>query len=1577
MDKTSITQKPTIDVNSILSDDFDVNTILSPEDSANMSMLNSNALTRGAATELTEQQKMAAFVESVSGTRVDAHANSIAMQAQTETSSNVDAWTSIKNSWKNGRAQMSRADLSWEMMSGERPIEYLDQMEQYPTADGGWFESSINGVTEMMPMMLETTSSGAKYGLGMGAAAAGVAAVAGQAGPQIALPEELITVPSAFVTFAGLGTIYGGSKRAMEIEGGLMFDELLQMKGPNGERIDTRVANSIASGVGLVNGLLEMSQMATLLKTIPGGKKLLKKGTKEAISKAIKSKSLLKLAGEHLWAYGGSVTSETLQELAQESSNIVGGELAKYIHNAESEGKISHADAKEVINRYKETAIQSLQSFSVLAAPGHIGGTVIDVVDQQAVRVKPRVAPDTAITREVNIHPRVDPLTMEAPLLGDQGVTVEGGIGDKGIAQPKVEGRLELEAAFKTKDGATVEVGGFHDISKLPKGAEVSESGFIRKDTGEFLSREEAAEVAGIDKESGLTASRIDASKEAFRRDESGEPVLSELVDSIDNIPPEFGLKEIREDLKTVEVFSQLKEKFSQEELTKGFDKWKQSEVGQSTSGSEESRFESFARRLLLDGDTSAKRAMAQSLAPTQQAEAIEKLSDVELETKVQAELPASISPKLYIGNVTQRMKKKFAEIWGSQETDVRPFMDGPFPTKRSKITMTGDQAMSTLVMLEASLDQRLNDNLIRTENDLAQANADWGDIKEIRKSLGMPKAPRPFTVHRAKYGILTPDQVLGKIGFQPEQFGAKGGVRGEVSAKQRISFSVEKAKADKVTVSRIDQLNNVMRKMRKSAKEGYSAAAKHYREVQYLRKQIQLRKGMVKKIKATPVKGLEPFYAKAIKEMQTAIDFKAKDKKAVAKKEGIKKHIADNPDKATEIPSDILESLDKKNVEELTMAQLQQIADEIKRLEKLGKLKSKLLAKQDKKAVGEMKDVAIKSVQEAKKSKAGTAVKAWTLRMLRLLDMMDGVKHFTGPLVKMFDTQIQDATDKELTNTDHRQQRGMAKMKELGLTMFHFARRKSVGKYTFTVDELCGIYAGWMNKESQLALQHGGVELSSGKAVKITEELYEQVVNTMSDEEIRWSEFIIEEYADNWERIRGAVIEAENVDLGRRTNYTKIRRIGVTSEGDKDILGGFDYSEENNFRNETVHVHDNFIKDRKKIPARYQTPIDASLTRVWQGEIRKQEHYIAMAKLLKDLNSVVTDKDFKATVESKFGKSMHEAMEEYLKRVANPDYYRTFDDMENLSKVLRKNTAVAYLAFNVLTVAKQVPSLMLYGVSSSYSDILMSAIQVATNPKKTYEAVLSHNPQIGHVAISREMEELKHANTSAYKFIIRKVGNAGLRGILEIDRAVRVIGENAVINSQMRQGKSMQEASKKARQTTLRTQPAAGAKDIARLYATDEWVNWFTMFTNQLNQIYNVATYDVYAAWHNKEFAEVGRSAIALSTMAAWIWALQNKEIPDEPDDIKEAMIEQAVGAAPFFGGSALSGIRGWGATTPAPLSNAAKLGSALKSGDSDKMSKALFEATAISTGLPYVGTKRIYETAEEQDLWNLIGGK
>lgn len=177
--------------------------------------------------------------------------------------------------------------------------------------------------------------------VGATAAAAGVAAAAGQMGPQALLPEEVITVPAAaLAAFKGSTALSNA-----EIEAGFAYKEMLD----NG--IDPKTARNISMGVGVVNGALEFAQMDELLKAYG------------VLSKSDATQTVAKRVGEEIAHRAASVGKETAQEVAQEASTLAGVNLANHL-----EGKALYSK-EEVVGRLGDTALQSALSFGVLQAP--------------------------------------------------------------------------------------------------------------------------------------------------------------------------------------------------------------------------------------------------------------------------------------------------------------------------------------------------------------------------------------------------------------------------------------------------------------------------------------------------------------------------------------------------------------------------------------------------------------------------------------------------------------------------------------------------------------------------------------------------------------------------------------------------------------------------------------------------------------------------------------------------------------------------------------------------------------------------------------------------------------------------------------------------------------------------------------------------------------------------------------------------------------------------------------------------------------------------------------------------------
>jgi len=1359
--ESTIADVKTLDIETLVSDGFSVESYIGTEKAAQLNIASAYLSKE----EIESEISMGAFLRNIGVDRRDISANIWGAKALADEETTSGLWKSVKEGWHNNDLQMRIADIRWDelnnLITPEEAMRQTDILKaQMRSTKSKGFSSWAKSAATLVPMMIETTGYGAKVGLVAGGGAVAVTSIA-HAGPQAPF-----TISGAFLAAGGAGMVAGTTARAAQIEAGLFYDELMNMK------VDPVIGKPLAYTLGVINGLLELAQITDIVKTIPGGRKLLARAQKKTLMAIVKNPSLKTLLAKGVIKYGGHVGFETGTEVIQEADNIIFGELAKQINNSLLDTDLKPATREEMTNRIVETAKESAKGFSLIAGPGNIMQTMADVSGARAER------PPTDVIVPVK---RIS----------------------KAMPAKEIKTRVDL------------------------------------KSLGKVL----------VDIEAPLKKVRVKKEKMVT------PPTIEE----------EYLLQQTEKTLAAAE--------------------------------------------------------------------------------------PHKISPELYIGNVTERMRRVWAEALDAAPEDIRPFLDGAFPTKRTKIELTMGEARNLLFYIEANLQQRLDNNQINTENDLAYANADWGDIKTLREAMGLPKTKRPFQVIRNPgTKVLTIDNVA-----------------------RRLKAATQLSRTDTIMTTEIERLNSVLRKAAKMAKEAYKAAIKTTREAyaakQYLKRQRALRLELIERIQKKPSEKIDFFYREAIAGFQDAIDFRAVTEEKIERKETLRKLLRDNPERESEIPQKILDTLEKKNVANLSYSDLQMLNDEIQRLSKLGKLKSALYRKQRAAALSKATTGIADNISKARKVLLPLE-RALSLRPMRIFDMLDGGKKYKGNNVDFFYNQANEDYDTELQNVDARHSAFRQKMIELGMRLTDLMKKRTVGDITLTLDDWLSIWAGWKNPASRAALKYGGIGQRTKGVITylpVTDELYNKIDESLTEREKLLADTIIAEYDQHYDRVRNTVIRAENRDPGRQENYTKIRRMDVEYKTTEQEM--MDELALRHFFSQ-VGPHKAFTIPRMNIPPEFQKPMQLGLVRIWTEEVRRQEHYIANALHLKDMRAIANKSSFRNAVVDKFGQPMMKTVDTYIDKVANPAFYKAQTDLEKVSQLLRQHTAIAYIAYNLSTILKQAPSLMMYWAHSSAADILIATLDTALHPRVAWEAAVNIHYQIRHQAIEREMVELQQANGAAYQKIINKVGRAGMYGIYMMDRTVRVIGINAVYNYGIRNGLSPNEAARNASKVTLLTQPAAAAKDLARIYSSSEFLNWFTMFTNQLNQIYNIATYDIPSAFLNKNYQESARSIMALSTMAMMIWMITNKRVPEDAEDATEAIAENALNSIPLFGGGVVSGAKGWRARVPAPLQAAERIGKAvkeIKEGDIEDAMSELVEPVSVVTGFPYLGAKKAIEFIEE----------
>lgn len=303
-------------------------------------------------------------------------------------------WSDMKEAFSSGEQQVRTADLRWrQLMSKVGMDERLTDDEiaelegyQAPTgnpADDYSFLSGIPIVTaEQLPIFAKTLSSGAEYGMkgamaGAGAGA-GAALVAGQLGPQVALPEELATVPAGAVAGFGIGGRSGFQlgmvMGTIQLEAGLAFDEYARFQDVDGNKIDEDIAAMASIVTGVANGALEFVGDTAILKNFPGINKLLPFADAGQMKKLLASQTFRSVMKGAAKRFAKTAATEGTTEALQELVTIVSGEIAKGV----DDGEFNTLTSDEIIQRVGEAGYKGAQGGIGISAPGIGAQSIID-----------------------------------------------------------------------------------------------------------------------------------------------------------------------------------------------------------------------------------------------------------------------------------------------------------------------------------------------------------------------------------------------------------------------------------------------------------------------------------------------------------------------------------------------------------------------------------------------------------------------------------------------------------------------------------------------------------------------------------------------------------------------------------------------------------------------------------------------------------------------------------------------------------------------------------------------------------------------------------------------------------------------------------------------------------------------------------------------------------------------------------------------------------------------------------------------------------------------------------------------
>lgn len=220
----------------------------------------------------------------------------------------------------------------------------------------------LGGASRILGQMSNTLPQALAFGAATSGVFAGGAALAGQAGPQVLTPEEIITVPGAAVAGFKVGTTYKMAEQAYQLESGLSYLDMVD------SGIDKATAQWASAGVGVINAGLEMVSFGVAATPF---KRLLNKAIGEEISQALVRPTVSQAVTGALRTYGTTILTEAGTESLQEFVSFIGEDLGRTFSKNELETKITTEEGRaELASRMGDVFVKTAMGMAVLGVPG-------------------------------------------------------------------------------------------------------------------------------------------------------------------------------------------------------------------------------------------------------------------------------------------------------------------------------------------------------------------------------------------------------------------------------------------------------------------------------------------------------------------------------------------------------------------------------------------------------------------------------------------------------------------------------------------------------------------------------------------------------------------------------------------------------------------------------------------------------------------------------------------------------------------------------------------------------------------------------------------------------------------------------------------------------------------------------------------------------------------------------------------------------------------------------------------------------------------------------------------------------
>lgn len=635
---------------------------------------------------------------------------------------------------------------------------------------------------------------------------------------------------------------------------------------------------------------------------------------------------------------------------------------------------------------------------------------------------------------------------------------------------------------------------------------------------------------------------------------------------------------------------------------------------------------------------------------------------------------------------------------------------------------------------------------------------------------------------------------------------------------------------------------------------------------------------------------------------------------------------------------------------------------------------------------------VTAEALKRSKLERAASKVDTFTQRTYRterMLERLDG--YITGGRMwRTFYKPVNDATTNYLRMRDNLFYRLRLTMKGGQKQLRDLIGTKITIEpdVVITASERMGIYLANMNKTNLRHLLFGNFKNVRPMKAKLA--LLNKILKGMPEEEKTIANWMYDIYQAGTPKIAEVYKQTTGRQLKRVENYIPNYinfKANPTMSGEPAMA----LADRMRFMQTwaTTGIRKGFTRERV---AGARQPIELDAISNFMRYAEDTTHYTAMQPVIHNLQSIINNPIFKTRFVAKEGGTKWAVLNQWTKDIASRDPLKVKNQFEKIMRGFRVNAVTAVLGLNVMTCLKQFPSFLSAMPWVGEVQVMRGLAAYISNPMQTAKLIKRYSPQIAHRTFEREIAEMQLTRAMGKRLF----GGMTKRELfmfltLNMDRlAVNSIWRGGFEKYLKKNPAKYQEAANYAEGIIRKTQPFFSVKDIPEFWRSGEIARMFTMFTNQLNQYWNIMIHDTAGKWWAKEIGTVQatRQVIESLLIPALMIGTISRSRPAQ--SVKEYTMDVAsMGAAmfPIFGNFAAALFRGYSQgvslITTEVIEQAQRVAQRAMKGEWDKVLLSIPELGGYVMGYPVGQPRRTIKAfldlaeGKTDDLLELIFGQ